>query len=111
MADVIANMIQWTKDADGIVMLTLDDPDQRANTMNATYRDSMGATVDRLEAELDSITGVVITSAKTTFFAGGDLRELIQVDEAHAAEFFAMIETVKRQRAGSRPWASRLWPH
>jgi 3-hydroxyacyl-CoA dehydrogenase/enoyl-CoA hydratase/3-hydroxybutyryl-CoA epimerase len=93
----MANMISWDTDADGIVTLTLDDPDQRANTMNATYRDSMGATVDRLEAERDSITGVVITSAKNTFFAGGDLRELVQVDDAHAAEFFAMVETIKSQ--------------
>jgi 3-hydroxyacyl-CoA dehydrogenase/enoyl-CoA hydratase/3-hydroxybutyryl-CoA epimerase len=93
----MADMIQWTKDADGIVTLTMDDPDQRVNTMNLTYRDSMGATVNRLEAEKDSITGVVITSAKSTFFAGGDLRELIQVDDAHAAEFFAMVETIKSQ--------------
>jgi len=57
MPKMIANMVQWTKDADGIVTLTLDDPDQRANTMNATYRDSMGAAVDRLEADKDSITG------------------------------------------------------
>jgi 3-hydroxyacyl-CoA dehydrogenase/enoyl-CoA hydratase/3-hydroxybutyryl-CoA epimerase len=93
----MTDMIQWTKDADGIVTLTMDDPDQRVNTMNLTYRDSMGATVNRLEAEKDSITGLVITSAKSTFFAGGDLRELIQVDDAHAAEFFAMVETIKSQ--------------
>jgi len=90
-------MINWDQDADGIVTLTLDDPDQRANTMNATYRDSMDAIVDRLEAEKDSITGVVITSAKHTFFAGGDLRELIQVDDAHATEFLAMVERIKGQ--------------
>ena len=34
----------------------------------------MGKAVDRLVAEKDSITGVVITSAKKTFFAGGDLK-------------------------------------
>jgi 3-hydroxyacyl-CoA dehydrogenase/enoyl-CoA hydratase/3-hydroxybutyryl-CoA epimerase len=36
----------------------------------------MNATVDRLEAEKDDITGVIITSAKKTFFAGGDLNDL-----------------------------------
>ena len=28
------NMINWEKDADGIVVLTMDDPNQGANTMN-----------------------------------------------------------------------------
>ena len=45
--------IRWEQDDDGIVVLTLDDPNQSANTMNAAYEASMAATVDRLEAEKD----------------------------------------------------------
>ncbi|WP_329055563.1 3-hydroxyacyl-CoA dehydrogenase NAD-binding domain-containing protein [Amycolatopsis sp. NBC_01488] len=78
--------IRWEQDADGIVTLTLDDPNQSANTMNADFRESLGVTVDRLEAEKDSITGVVITSAKKTFFAGGDLNDLIQAKPENAVE-------------------------
>ncbi|WP_372664028.1 3-hydroxyacyl-CoA dehydrogenase NAD-binding domain-containing protein [Amycolatopsis kentuckyensis] len=78
--------IRWEQDSDGIVTLTLDDPNQSANTMNAAFRESLGVTVDRLEAEKDSITGVVITSAKKTFFAGGDLNDLIQAKPENAAE-------------------------
>ena len=33
--------IRWEKDADGVVILTLDDPNQSANTMNAAYAASM----------------------------------------------------------------------
>jgi 3-hydroxyacyl-CoA dehydrogenase/enoyl-CoA hydratase/3-hydroxybutyryl-CoA epimerase len=69
-------MIAWEKDADGVVVLTMDDPNQGANTMNQLYIDSMTATVERLEAEKDDITGVVLTSAKKTFFAGGDLKDM-----------------------------------
>ncbi len=69
-------MINWEKDADGVVILTMDDKSQGANTMNQTFMDSIAATVDRLEAEKDDITGVVITSAKKTFFAGGDLKDM-----------------------------------
>ena len=76
MAD---NTIQWDKDADGIVTLTMDDPSGSANVMNEAYIESMGKAVDRLVAEKDSITGVVITSAKKTFFAGGDLKAMIQI--------------------------------
>ncbi|MFC0315672.1 3-hydroxyacyl-CoA dehydrogenase NAD-binding domain-containing protein [Gordonia phosphorivorans] len=70
------NMIKWEKDADGVVILTMDDPNQGANTMNDLYQSSMAATVERLEAEKDDIAGVVLTSAKKTFFAGGDLKDM-----------------------------------
>src|SRR5690349_12840744 len=78
--------IRWEKDDDGIVILTLDDPNQSANTMNAAYAASIRATVDRLEAEKDEITGVVITSAKKTFFAGGDLNDLRKATKDQADE-------------------------
>ena len=47
--------IRYEKGEDGIVVLTLDDPNQSANTMNAAYAASMAATVKRLEEEKDSI--------------------------------------------------------
>ncbi|MBF6213870.1 enoyl-CoA hydratase/isomerase family protein [Nocardia puris] len=79
-------MIGWEQDSDGIVVLTMDDPNQGANTMNELYKKSMTATVERLEAEKDNITGVVLTSAKKTFFAGGDLKNMMKVgpDDAQA---------------------------
>ena len=58
------NTIQWDKDANGIVTLTLDDPTGSANVMNEHYKESMHNAVERLVAEKDSITGVVVTSAK-----------------------------------------------
>src|SRR6478752_1909408 len=93
MAD---NTIQWDQDADGIVTLTLDDPNGSANVMNEHYRESMHKTVERLVAEKDSITGVVITSAKKTFFAGGDLNTIIQAGPENAGEFFDEVEGIKR---------------
>src|SRR4051795_10836914 len=89
------NTIRWDKDADGIVTLTLDDQNQRANTMTDDFRSSLATAVDRLEAEKDSITGVIVTSAKNTFFAGGDLNLLKQVDDDNAAEFAAGVEKIK----------------
>ncbi|HEV2886208.1 MAG TPA: 3-hydroxyacyl-CoA dehydrogenase NAD-binding domain-containing protein [Jatrophihabitans sp.] len=96
-ADLTAatGMIGWSRDDDGIVTLTMDDPEQRANTMNAAFQNSLPAVVDRLYAEQDAITGVILTSAKDTFFAGGDLRLLSQVSDQTAAEFFAAAEQLK----------------
>ena len=54
-----------------------DDPAASANTMNAAWVESMAAVNDRLAAEKATITGVVITSAKKTFFAGGNLGDII----------------------------------
>ncbi|ARG57689.1 3-hydroxyacyl-CoA dehydrogenase NAD-binding domain-containing protein [Mycobacterium kansasii] len=91
------NTIQWDKDADGIVTLTMDDPSGSANVMNEAYIESMGKAVDRLVAEKDSITGVVITSAKKTFFAGGDVKTMVQARPEDAGDVFNTVETVKRQ--------------
>ena len=44
--------------------------------------------VERLVAEKDSITGVVITCAKKTFFAGGDLKGMINIGPENAGEAF-----------------------
>ncbi|MDQ0379366.1 3-hydroxyacyl-CoA dehydrogenase NAD-binding domain-containing protein [Amycolatopsis thermophila] len=93
----MTNTIRWDQDSDGIVVLTLDDPNQSANTMNADFRESFKNTVERLESEKDSITGVVITSAKKTFFAGGDLRDLIQATPEHAAEITESTNAMKAQ--------------
>ncbi|MFO2465286.1 3-hydroxyacyl-CoA dehydrogenase NAD-binding domain-containing protein [Pseudomonas sp. 15FMM2] len=93
----MTDAIRYEKGQDQIVVLTLDMPGQSANTMNAVYREAMAATVARLEAQQDSIAGVIITSAKKTFFAGGDLNELIKVDKAHAKEFYDMVLGLKAQ--------------
>jgi len=87
--------IRWERDDDGVVILTLDDPNQSANTMNAAYAESMAATVDRLEAEKDQITGVIITSAKKSFFAGGDLNELRAATREQSEQIAAFVHDGK----------------
>ncbi|WP_136419893.1 3-hydroxyacyl-CoA dehydrogenase NAD-binding domain-containing protein [Herbaspirillum sp. ST 5-3] len=83
--------IQWAN-ADGIVTLTIDMPGQPVNTMNAAFQQALADTVARLEKERDAIKGVIITSGKDTFFAGGDLRELIAIPADRADECFRMVE-------------------
>ena len=89
-------MIRYERDDDGVVVLTMDDPDQSANTMNPTYVAAMTAVLDRLEAERDDITGVIVTSAKTTFFAGGDLPLMSRAGRDDAPALFEMLSTIKR---------------
>ncbi|WP_182380145.1 3-hydroxyacyl-CoA dehydrogenase NAD-binding domain-containing protein [Nocardioides sp. WS12] len=89
------NTITWEQDADGIVTLTMDDPNQSANTMNDDYRASMTAAVERLIAEKDAVTGVVLTSAKKTFFAGGDLHALLAATREDAQGLFDSVSEIK----------------
>ena len=90
-------MIRYERDDEGIVTLTMDEPDAGANTMNAAYKAAMGETVDRLEAERDDITGVVLTSGKKTFFAGGNLADLLKVTHENVGESFTEVEAIKAQ--------------
>jgi 3-hydroxyacyl-CoA dehydrogenase/enoyl-CoA hydratase/3-hydroxybutyryl-CoA epimerase len=93
----MSSSIRWEQDADGVVTLTLDDPSSSANTMNDAYVASMGETVDRLEREKESIRGVVLTSAKKTFFAGGNLGSLIRATPDTRDEVLAQVTLVKAQ--------------
>jgi len=97
MTDVgrTAESIRWELDDEGVVTLTLDDPTQRVNTMNASFRSSLASVVDQLVERAPSITGVIVTSAKETFFAGGDLGELYRVTSENSAEFASEIARLK----------------
>lgn len=86
--------IRYERDADGVVTLTMDDPAQRANTMRARFTEDLAEVVRRLQAE-EGLTGVILTSAKSTFFAGGDLVELIQAGPEDAEAVFARTEALK----------------
>ncbi|WP_460793920.1 3-hydroxyacyl-CoA dehydrogenase NAD-binding domain-containing protein, partial [Nocardioides pacificus] len=87
--------VRYDRDADGIVTLTLDDPTARANTMNELYQKSMAEAVERLYAEVDDVVGVVIASAKKTFFAGGNLKNMVQAGPDDAQGVFESGESIK----------------
>ena len=94
------NMFRWEQDGDGFVTLTMDDPDHGANTMNARFIADFAATVDRIESEKDSIKGVVLTSAKKSFFGGGDLKSMIKAGPEDAEELYERSMSIKeRMRA------------
>ncbi|WP_328666690.1 3-hydroxyacyl-CoA dehydrogenase NAD-binding domain-containing protein [Streptomyces sp. NBC_00322] len=87
--------IRWEQDETGIVTLVLDDPNQSANTMNQAFKDSIAVIADRAEAEKDSIRGIIYTSAKKTFFAGGDLKDMIKVGPEQAQQAFDTGTAIK----------------
>jgi 3-hydroxyacyl-CoA dehydrogenase/enoyl-CoA hydratase/3-hydroxybutyryl-CoA epimerase len=91
------NIIAWETDGNGVVTLTIDDPSSSVNTMNDAFRDSISETAGKLQAGVESgeVKGVVITSAKKTFFAGGDIKSMIKSTPADAPALQKQIDQMK----------------
>ncbi|MFZ6742233.1 3-hydroxyacyl-CoA dehydrogenase NAD-binding domain-containing protein [Undibacterium sp. JH2W] len=87
-------MINYSKDEQQIVTLNIDMPGLSVNTMNAAFRDALASAVTRLEEEKEQCSGVILTSGKDSFFAGGDLRELISIRDAKSC-----LEMVEKNKA------------
>ncbi|SFM44179.1 3-hydroxyacyl-CoA dehydrogenase NAD-binding domain-containing protein [Marinobacter zhejiangensis] len=87
--------IRYELGADQTLTLTIDMPGQSANTMNSVFRDALDDTTTKVLADLDKIRGIIIASAKKTFFAGGDLNELHKVTRADAQAFEDMVNGLK----------------
>lgn len=64
--------INYEKDEQGIVTLTMDMPGRSANVLNEVFYTAYDEALGKLEAD-DSVTGVILTSAKKLFMAGADI--------------------------------------
>src|SRR5689334_11697224 len=83
-------------DAEGIATLTFDDPAARVNTMSEAWQADFADAVDQLVRERERLRGVLLASAKTTFFAGAELKGVLQLKPQDAAPTFGNIEGIKR---------------
>ena len=98
--------IRWDRRDDGIVVITFDDPTQQVNTISARFQDAFHAVVDRLVAERDEITGVVLASAKKTWVVGADLvefRESMERGESLADTLDGFKADLRRLETLGRP--------
>ena len=87
--------IRYELGSDQILTLTIDMPGQSANTLNAAFREGLSETAVKVKSDLDNIRGVIIASAKKTFFAGGDLKELHKVTREDAKTFEDTVNGLK----------------
>ena len=89
------NMFRWELGADRVLVLTMDDSTQPTNTMTEKCTVDLQETVTRLQAEVDTFDGVILTSGKDTFFAGGDLNKLMNSGPDDVAEISAGLDAYK----------------
>ena len=88
--------IRYAVDDAGIATLTFDAPGSPVNTMTPQWQADMAEAADCLERDKERIKGVLLASAKTTFFAGAELKSVLKLKAEDAAEGFTRIEAMKR---------------
>ena len=88
--------IRYELDADGIATLTFDEPGSPVNTMTLQWQHDLAEAAAQLVRDKDRIQGVLLASAKTTFFAGAELKGVLALKPEDAAEGFRRIEALKK---------------
>ena len=89
--------VRYDKGDDRIVTLTFDAPGAPVNTMTAAWQEAFAAAVTRLEKEKNDIAGVILASAKKTFFAGAELKDVLKFGPDDGPKVFAWVEAAKAQ--------------
>ena len=86
------NTVTLAIDADGIGLVTFDQPGRAMNVLNPDLVLPFTAIVERLEKE-DAIKGLVLTSGKSTFIVGADIDQLTAISTVEEA--FNLCEEMK----------------
>ena len=81
---------------DGIATLTFDEQGSPVNTMCAQWQNDLATVTDQVVADKAQLKGIVLASAKTTFFAGADLKAVMRSTAQDGVRVFEEIERVKR---------------
>ena len=80
---------------DGIATITFDEPNSPVNTMSLQWQDDLAELTAHILKDKDTLQGLLLTSAKPTFFAGADLKSVMRLQASDAPAVFASIERVK----------------
>ncbi len=88
--------LRYELDADGIATITFDEPGSPVNTMTLQWQHDLAEAAAQLVRDKDRIKGVLLASAKNTFFAGAELKGVLKLKAEDAAIGFARIEALKK---------------
>ena len=82
--------------ADGIATITFDEPGSPVNTMCLQWQQDLSEVTQQVLKDRAAIRGIVLASAKSTFFAGADLKGTMRLQPSDAPAVFREIEQVKK---------------
>ncbi len=92
---MITNTIRYEL-GNGIATITFDEQGSPVNTMCLQWQDDLDTVTAQVVKDREQIQGIVLASAKKTFFAGADLKGVMRSTEADGPRVFAEIERIKR---------------
>ncbi len=81
---------------DGIATLTFDEPGSPVNTMCTQWKLDLTEATAQVVRDKDAIRGIILASAKSTFFAGADLKGTMRLQQSDAARLYGEIEQTKK---------------
>jgi 3-hydroxyacyl-CoA dehydrogenase/enoyl-CoA hydratase/3-hydroxybutyryl-CoA epimerase len=84
--------VNFEKDNDGIVTLTLDMPGRSMNVLNDELSQPLAEAIGRIEGDA-SVKGVIVTSGKKEFLAGADIEKVFAITDP--ADAFKLAEDYK----------------
>jgi 3-hydroxyacyl-CoA dehydrogenase/enoyl-CoA hydratase/3-hydroxybutyryl-CoA epimerase len=107
--------ISYVVDADGICTLTMDLPNSKMNVLGAVLQPELDAKLIRAASD-PAVRGIIITSAKAAFVAGGDLKALggdnisqSTVSKGEMArQFMTLSNMLRRMETCGKPVACAL---
>jgi 3-hydroxyacyl-CoA dehydrogenase/enoyl-CoA hydratase/3-hydroxybutyryl-CoA epimerase len=82
--------------SDGIATLTFDEEGSQVNTMCQQWQNDLTEVTAQVVKDQDAIRGILLASAKSTFFAGADLKATMRLQPSDAPQVFREIELTKK---------------
>lgn len=98
---------------DGVALITIDLPDRPFNVFTAAFVAELAAAVEQVLSS-DTIKGAIITSGKSSFFTGADLKDMVGAFDrgltaTEAIDLFkSERETMRRMETGGKPFAAAI---
>ena len=81
---------------DGIATITFDELGSPVNTMCQDWQEDLTEVTAQVVKDKEQIRGIILASAKTTFFAGADLKGTMRLQPSDAPMVFRQIEQTKK---------------
>jgi 3-hydroxyacyl-CoA dehydrogenase/enoyl-CoA hydratase/3-hydroxybutyryl-CoA epimerase len=107
------NTIQYTVDQDGIALLTIDLPGMPMNVLTPELMADLDSLVERAATD-DAVKGIVLTSGKSSFVAGADIKDMVTaydrgIKPKEAFEFsYGLNQTLRKMETCGKPVAAAI---
>jgi 3-hydroxyacyl-CoA dehydrogenase/enoyl-CoA hydratase/3-hydroxybutyryl-CoA epimerase len=95
MSNIILKTLRYEL-ADGIATLTFDEQGSPVNTMCLQWQEDFAQATAQVLKDKAGLKGIVLASAKSTFFAGADLKGVMRSQATDGPRVFAEIQRIKQ---------------